>query len=146
MRNNATGSVRMGPITLISFVIILCLAVLSVLAVTTAMATDTEADRQVQSSNARYALEMQAQEYLADADAWLADNAGAGISGTVAELSQWADGDITGDDSFTAVFTESGRTLTVGLRITPDMHYEITQWTISSDWSTRDEETLWTGN
>lgn len=146
MRNNPTGSIRMGPITLITFVIILCLAVLSVLAVTTAKATKTEADRQISTADTRYSLEDQAQRYLAEVDAWLATD-GAGAASAAATLAERDGGTLDAETATcTITFTEAGRTLTVGLHINEDMTYEITNWTISSDWSPDNDETLWTGN
>lgn len=66
------GSVRMGPISLFTLVIILCLAVLAVLAVTTAQASYVMAERQASATTAAYDDEQAAQELLAVVDGALA--------------------------------------------------------------------------
>ena len=45
--NSTNGSVRIGPISLFTLVIILCLAVMAVLSATTAQATYSAAENQV---------------------------------------------------------------------------------------------------
>lgn len=85
------GSVRIGPISLFTLIIILCLAVLAVLSVTTARAELSITERQAATTTETYQLEVQAQEFAAEVDAALAQGAAAldevlaryGIAGTV---------------------------------------------------------------
>ena len=52
MTTRGRGSVRIGPISLFALVIILCLAVMAVLSVTTAQATYAAAERQAEALSA----------------------------------------------------------------------------------------------
>ena len=66
------GSVRMGPISLFALIIILCLAVMAVLAVTTAQASYTLTERQAATAEETYAAETAAQRFVGGLDAELA--------------------------------------------------------------------------
>lgn len=66
------GSVRMGPISLFALIIILCLAVMAVLAVTTAQATYTLTERQAATAEETYVAEEAAQRFVGGLDAELA--------------------------------------------------------------------------
>lgn len=66
------GSVRIGPISLFTLIIILCLAVLAVLSVTTARAELSITERQAATTTETYELESAAQRFVADVDAALA--------------------------------------------------------------------------
>ena len=70
------GSVRIGPISLFTLIIILCLAVLAVLSVTTARAELSVTERQAATTTETYQLEVRGQEFLAAVDG-LAGKAGA---------------------------------------------------------------------
>ena len=58
------GSVRIGPISLFTLIIILCLAVLAVLSVTTARAELSVTERQAATTTETYQLEVRGQEFL----------------------------------------------------------------------------------
>ena len=75
------GSVRMGPISLFALIIILCLAVMAVLAVTTAQASYTLTQRQAAAAEEAYAVETAGQSFLGGLDAELAAAHGAGATG-----------------------------------------------------------------
>lgn len=62
------GSVRMGPISLFALIIILCLAVLAVLSLSTAMAELSTTERQAQTTSETYQLESVGQQFLAEVD------------------------------------------------------------------------------
>ena len=62
------GSVRMGPISLFTLLIVLCLAVMAVLSVTTSQATYVLAQRQANATVALYANETAAQNLVAHID------------------------------------------------------------------------------
>ncbi|WP_087205164.1 hypothetical protein [Collinsella sp. An268] len=63
----AAGSVRMGPISIFTLVIVLCLAVLAVLSITTARADAALAARQASFTQDDYANERVAQMFAAEA-------------------------------------------------------------------------------
>ena len=65
MTTRGRGSVRIGPISLFALVIILCLAVMAVLSVTTAQATYAAAERQASFTTDTYANERAGQELVA---------------------------------------------------------------------------------
>lgn len=75
------GSVRMGPISLFALIIILCLAVMAVLAVTTAQASYTLTQRQAAAAEEAYAVETAGQRFLGGLDAELAAAHAAGATG-----------------------------------------------------------------
>ena len=66
------GSVRIGPVSILVLIIILCLAVMAVLTLVTAEAEESITVRQEESTTAFYANEAEAQEYLARLDGLLA--------------------------------------------------------------------------
>ena len=66
------GSVRIGPISLFTLIVILCLAVLAVLSVTTARAELSITERQAATTTETYELESAAQRFVADVDGALA--------------------------------------------------------------------------
>ncbi|MCI8468909.1 MAG: hypothetical protein HFJ75_05415 [Eggerthellaceae bacterium] len=65
------GSVRMGPISLFTLIITLCLAVMAVLAVTTAQASYSLTQRQAAAATEVYAVETAAQQFVGGLDAEL---------------------------------------------------------------------------
>ena len=67
-----TGSVRMGPISLITLVIVMCLAVLTVLTIATAHAGSNVAHKQADFTTDTYTNEIEAQNLMADVDGILA--------------------------------------------------------------------------
>lgn len=73
------GSVRIGPISLFALIIILCLAVLAVLSVTTARAELSTTERQAATTMETYQLESVAQQFVAEVDAVLATEGRAGL-------------------------------------------------------------------
>ena len=67
------GSVRIGPISLFTLIIVLCLAVLTVLSVTTSLAELSTTERQAATTTETYQLETAGQQFVADVDAALAE-------------------------------------------------------------------------
>lgn len=115
------GSVRIGPISLFTLIIVLCLAVLAVLSVTTARAELSITERQAATTTETYQLEDVGQHFLANVDAALAQGdaavnqvlAGYGIS--MAEPAEDGnDGLVIEDDSLSgeAVSDAGGTTMT----------------------------------
>lgn len=68
-----TSSVRMGPISLVSLIIVLCLAVMTVLSVSTAHAMNSSTQRQASSTTDVYRCEQAGQAFLANLDEVLAN-------------------------------------------------------------------------
>lgn len=166
--SKSSSSVRMGPISLVSLVIVLCLAVMSVLSVSTARATLRTTERQSTATSEIYLCETAGQEFLATVDGVLAEvragedvshasamsalrRAGEGLVGGLSSSKITPSVQIAaGDDStvdINAVFsTETGRRLNVYLKINDDATYRILQWKSTTFWSNgSNNETLWQG-
>lgn len=79
------GSVRIGPISLFTLIIILCLAVLAVLSITTARAELSITERQAATTTETYQLEVQGQEFVAAVDGALASRDEAALEAVLAE-------------------------------------------------------------
>ena len=132
------GSVRIGPISLFTLIIVLCLAVLTVLSVTTSLAELSTTERQAATET--YQLESVGQQFVADIDAALAE-------GTLEDvLQRYSDSAVRDGDLISATFSmESGRTLAIVLRIQNDT-YTIEQWKVTTEWTDDGTgENLWLG-
>ena len=144
------GSVRMGPISIFSLIILLSLAVLSVLAFTTAEAVSASAEKHARFTVDTYANESDAQELVAEVDAILADVRGRGgsrndaLAALAANLPQGTR--IEGGTLRAEFSKDSGRMLLITLAITDNADYRITQWQATTRWDvTEDRDILWLG-
>ena len=72
MSRRANNSVRMGPISLFTLVVVLCIAVMSVLCFSLAHSSLTVAQRQADFATDSYANESAGQEFVAAVDEVLA--------------------------------------------------------------------------
>jgi len=150
LEQKSPGSVRMGPISIFSLVILLSLAVLSVLAFSTAQAQSASAEKHAQFTTDTYVNESAAQEMLAAIDATLLDVRGQGgsaqdaLAALPAKLPKEAR--VEGNE-VKAVFQQaSGRLLSVTIEITDTVEYRIVQWQATTKWDmTKDKDVLWTG-
>ena len=79
------GSLRIGPISLFTLIIILCLAVLAVLSITTARAELSITERQAATTTETYQLEVQGQEFVAAVDGALASGGETALEAVLAE-------------------------------------------------------------
>ncbi|WP_165053628.1 MULTISPECIES: S4A5 electrogenic sodium bicarbonate cotransporter 4 [unclassified Adlercreutzia] len=153
------GSVRIGPVSLFSLVIVLCLAVMAVLAVTTAQAAYSAAEKQARFTTDTYVNEQAAQGFVAEVDGALAAvraGASAGAEGDTASaallavqdvISGYEDAYLQGSQAFVEFTCDSGRTLSVVLTIRPDATYEISQWRATTQWNEAGSgEVLWSGS
>ena len=122
------GSVRIGPISLFTLIIVLCLAVLTVLSVTTSLAELSTTERQAATTTETYQLESVGQQFVADVDAALAE-------GTLEDvLQRYSDSTVRDGELISATFSmESGRTLAIVLRIQNNT-YTIEQWKVTAEW------------
>ena len=138
--NSTNGSVRIGPISLFTLVIILCLAVMAVLSATTAQATYSAAEKQALFTNDTYQNEQAAQSAVAVIDAALEDvrASGGGLDEALAA--------VDGSRVLMTFASPSGRTLDVELTITANATYEISQWKATTQWTNDGPgATLWSG-
>ena len=161
----ATGSVRMGPISIFTLVIVICLAVMATLALTTARADTALAERQASFTADDYANECLGQAFLAEVDAALASAraAGLGPAEAAAALAEELDNlaarakDTAAADGHTLqaqadgnaisvrVDAPSGRTLTIRLAVTSNGELAISYWKPSTTWTEDTSDTLWMG-
>lgn len=149
------GSVRMGPISVFSLVVILCLAVMAVLAVTTAQAAYTASEKQARFTTDTYLNEQAAQNFVAEVDGALSHvrsgNGSGNLKSAMAAVGDVAksydDATLTKNQVKANFITENGRTLSVVLTIHNDATYEISQWRAATQWNETDSgEVLWSGS
>lgn len=148
--NSTNGSVRIGPISLFTLVIILCLAVMAVLSATTAQATYSAAEKQALFTNDTYQNEQAAQSAVAVIDAALESvrASGGGLDEALAAVDEALPADAQRDGSrvLMTFASPSGRTLDVELTITANATYEISQWKATTQWTNDGPgATLWSG-
>ena len=139
----------MGPVSLFALVVALCLAVMAVLAVTTARASMALAERQAAFTADDYANEAVGQELLA-----VADEGGAGAVGTrLYDLLAACSGE--DGPALTATINEgqlsahiesaSGRCLDVVLAIGENGEVSVGSWRATTLWDEDTGDVLWTG-
>ena len=151
--SGSNSSVRIGPISLFTLVIILCLAVMAVLSATTAQATYAAAEKQALFTDDTYANESAAQSAVAAIDAALAPvrDAGGGLDAALAAVDKALPADAANAqrDGASVLLTfaaPSGRTLDVELTIKANATYEISQWKATTQWTNDGPSTmLWPG-
>ena len=149
----AHGSVRIGPISLFTLIVVLCLAVMAVLSVSTAQAGFAITQRQAAMTTSTYENEVAAQEFIAHVDAALAgvrDNGGDASDAKKAiepVLAQYAENNAKVEGStVTATFVAQGnRTLSVELAINNDATYSVVSWKATTLWEQSQSEILWQG-
>ena len=158
-------NVRIGPISLFTLIIVLCMAVLAVLSFSTAHASMVMAERQATATTELYLDEVAAQEFVAGLDGQLAavraagGNGAAGakrVSDVLIDLRDAAQAATAGqvevtagiaDTDVTARFEcQNGRTLYLAITILPDATYRIDTWKMSAVQNeAQPEGSLWTG-
>ncbi|MBE6471157.1 MAG: S4A5 electrogenic sodium bicarbonate cotransporter 4 [Coriobacteriaceae bacterium] len=164
-RTGRADNVRIGPISLFTLIIVLCMAVLAVLAFSTAHASLVMAERQATATTELYLDEVAAQEFVAGIDAELSAvraSKGSGTAGVKAvsdalvKLRDAAQDAVAGqvevaagisDSTVTARFEcQNGRTLYVAITILSDATYRIDTWKMSAVQNeAQPEGSLWTG-
>ena len=145
------GSIRIGPISLFSLVILLCLAVLSVLTVATTQSISASAHKHAALTTAGYENESAAQALVADIDSALVpfrmQNAALGdirqaVAAVLPEQAHMQDSLV-----FAEFVTDSGRTLSITLAIDADATYRIITWQATTQWNLESGDVkLWSGN
>lgn len=164
----AAGGVRMGPVSIFSLVIALCVAVLAVLAVSTAQADRALAVRQGDFLQAEYANETAGQTFLAEVDeavgAIAADPATgsdqqAVLDALAGELPRicadaqsaaggsevTVDARIAGSTVHVTCSSSAGRQLSIQLAVAPDATVEVQAWQSTTPWVEPEQPQLWTG-
>ena len=149
--SGSNSSVRIGPISLFTLVIILCLAVMGVLSATTAQATYSAAEKQALFTADTYANERAAQSAVAAIDAALqpvrADGGGLDAALAAVDKALPAGAQREGSTVSMSFATASGRTLEVELTITSRATYEISQWKATTQWTNDGPSaSLWPGS
>lgn len=149
-RHSNDTAVRMGPVTVFTLLIIIALATLSVLSLTTAQAARTAAEKHDSAIQALYENEREAQTFLADLDAALAEQRAEGANPNQAARAianlPFSQQITANENSLTTVFEHASRRLTVMLKLHDDLTYQITSWKTDSTMDTSEQTTLWQGN
>lgn len=159
--NEQEGSVRIGPVSMFTLIAVICLAVLAVLAITTANASYNMAKLQADSMKEQYVAEIAAQDFVALADSQINQSQGTGSSrvaafnasldSTVARIQEEAGNGVTvaaqtQDNRIMAQFTcKNGRMLDVVLKVEDSGSYEIAQWDMTATRNDAQAENLWSG-
>ena len=162
MAAKRSEGMRIGPISLLTLISVLLLAVLAMLCVTTTNATKAMATRQADSTAETYLVDSCGQALLAGIDDELKSTTGtateavSSVDARLIELESKAKQACGGDDlvvsaktngdgiSFT-VAAESGKTLEAEVRVTDDLAYSIESWHITTT-QQLPEDTLWSNS
>lgn len=158
------STVRMGPISVFALVIILCLAVLGVLSVTSASAGSALAQRQAEFTADDYRNEIAGQSFYARADDVLAQvraqggdaqAAEAALDAAAAQIAQEASSDagsqttvsasLEGGELAVHIQAQSGRCLDIEFAIQPDATLSVAAWKATTLWTEDTTDHLWTG-
>ncbi|MBQ9021970.1 MAG: S4A5 electrogenic sodium bicarbonate cotransporter 4 [Eggerthellaceae bacterium] len=149
LRANETV-IRMGPITVISLLIVIALATLGVLSLTTARASNVAASKQDSAIVALYQNESDAQQFLADLDAALIPARTNVMTATEAAASVKDAPALEGADidgiTISKSFENEKRKLNVIVVIRDDLNYQVISWKTESKINTAEEVELWQGN
>lgn len=153
--------VRIGPISLVTLISVLLLAVLAMLCVTTANATRTMAERQAASVSETYQLDACGQALLAGVNEKAAGSASAAdaataVSGQISELQQQAlqqasnsdatlEAQVNGANVSFTVALPSGKALNGEIALNDNGTASISEWKLSTTQQVS-EQTLWSGS
>lgn len=146
------SGIRIGPVTILVFVITLCVAVMATLAITTARANTASTVRQIAFTDDTYANETAAQTMLSFVDASLAQGA-EGVRENLSTIQQQtqqaakpnnASVSLSGTRLSALFETTSGRQLIVELELSGTT-YDIVKWKTSTNWKEDESDTLWAG-
>lgn len=161
----AGNQVRIGPISVLTLIAVICMAVLAVLAISTATASLTMSQKQADAVSQLYVDEIAAQAFVAEADAELAGVRKAGgsgdagsqaVAGSLTQICQDANEAAGGSVNVTAGVTgrivsaefscDDQRILSIELEIYDDATYRVEKWKMAA---VQNEEqpggSLWSG-
>ena len=122
--------IKLGPVALLLTVITICLTVMAILTLTTAAADQAMANRFADSTQIRFSLEAEGQQFLQQADEQLS---GGGELQDLPDVS-------TAGNSVEKVFEQEGYQLTIRLRPEGDSDYTVTRWSLEKKW--KEKETI----
>ncbi|MEA4966200.1 MAG: hypothetical protein VB055_10300 [Oscillospiraceae bacterium] len=128
---------QLGSITVLFSVILLCVAVLAVLCLSTAKADLATAQNYADHVTQFYKVEQTGQQFLAQVDKALQ------TYGTALTGDELPDGAALEDGEISAVLGADGITLTVRLKVEHDDTYQILEWNRQVTWSENTDLTLW---
>lgn len=142
--------IRMGPITVLALLIVIALATLGILSLTTARASYTAAKKQDVSIQALYANEVEAQFFLEQLDGALETyrNNSATRASALTSLAQsnFIEGAIFGDATVEKTFENESRALKVIVVVREDLDLQVVSWKTESRIDTSESVELWQGN
>lgn len=164
MAAKQADGMRIGPVSLLTLIAVLLLAVLAMLCVTTANAAGAMADRQADAIEQTYRIDSCGQALLAGIDEVVAtERDGASAAETAAIAGKMSDEiveralaqsdsegveasiDADGDTIALHVSQQGGKSLEAAVKVNGDSSYTIESWQITT---TRElpQETLWAGS
>ena len=134
------NNVRIGPITVITLIIVVCMAVMGVLAASTARATQTISQRQADATRYLYLDEMAGQEFVASIDDALSYAHDTNASAAFGAAS------VDGTRVAAEFICENMRQLNVAVTIQDAGTYRIDEWKMTSaQGDAQVTGNLWTG-
>lgn len=152
IQTRKADKVRIGPISVITLIAVICMAVLAVLSASTSYASATISDRQSNATQMLYLNECAGQEFVAGVDDALAATRAQGGSAAdgARAVNQQLDAicqhareagkgqvDCTANVEGTRITAEfvcgGARRLSVAITISDDATYRVTAWKMSSD-------------
>ena len=132
------GSLRIGPISVFTLVVLISLSVMSVLTITTANASRALAEKQSSIVQESYLNEASAQHLIAQIDTLLQDAQSNGMSRAAALeriQSILPDGSTVSENVITVFFFSGDRRfLEIEIKVTDDLHYVVNRWRASTEW------------
>lgn len=134
------GSVRIGPVSILVLIIILCLAVMAVLTLITAEAEESITLRQEESTTALYENEAEAQRFLAQLDGALARSSNVQAALDTLDLPEGS----TYEQGILEVpfVQDNGRRLDIELSFPSAHDYEIIAWRATTEWNEEDPDKI----
>lgn len=129
--------IRPGPMSLLVLTLVVCLSVLCCLALASAAASSHRAEVQASITMDSYANELAAQEFLGHASDLCASSGASGLEILAQQASQlWPECTASYEEGrLQAYFVQpSGRSLTLGLSVSPEGKLEIESWCAGMEW------------
>ena len=163
MATKTTGNVRIGPISLLTLISVLLLAVLGMLCITTSNAAGAMSRRQASAATSTYALESCAQAFLAGMDE-TAHTGGTDAASAATAVSEHLDAlkdsalDESGAKNLTidaktdgasiefSISAKDGRRLNACVTFSDDLSYSIDRWKTTTTHVDESESMLWSGS
>lgn len=162
MAATKTNGVRIGPISLLTLIAVLLLAVLAMLCITTSNAARAMSQRQATGATSSYALEACGQDLLAHLDdvAQGSGDASAAVTTIAGELDEITEqvldeadtddlsieADTSGKTVTFTVTAADGHALDAAVTFSDDLTHSIDAWKITTAQSDETEENLWSGS